>query len=264
MKEHDNVDDGEAPPQAERLFSGLIGCEYDALDLIVPEAAAMSRRVGERVAQFARQRGKDTAPLSVLEIGCGTGVTTLALVRAEPNLQILSIDNEPAMLSQARENLAPFVSTGQVRLVEADALTALEGQTGESLDLVASAYAIHNFREVYRTAVLAEIFRVLRPGGLFVNGDRYALDEPAAHTKHTQEELRGYFKVFAKINRFDLLEQWVVHLFGDESPDHIMRLGASLGKMQDLGFAPVDVPFREGVNTLLTAGKPGSRASSCG
>lgn len=256
LSEDMTSEDRVAAPQAERLFSGLIGQEYSALDLVAPEAAAMSRRVGERVAQFAVEQGKDAGALKVLEIGCGTGVTTLALLQAAPNLSILSIDNEAAMLAQACDNLTRFLGEGRVRLAEADALSALRGQAATSVDMVASAYAIHNFLDSYRDAVLAEIFRVLRPGGLFVNGDRYALDDPADHLKLTQADVRGYFKVFTKLNRFDLLEQWVVHLFSDESQEHIMRLGASLKKLQDIGFAPIDVPFREGVNTLLTAGKP--------
>lgn len=88
-----------------------------------------------------------------------------------------------------------------------------------SQDLVASAYTVHNFLETYRDQVLNEIFRVLRPSGIFVNGDRYALDDTAAHTRLMQDDVRRYFKVFSSINRFDLLEQWVLHLFGDESAD---------------------------------------------
>lgn len=115
------------------------------------------------------------------------------------------------------------------------------------------AYAVHNFRDTYRDLVLNEIFRVLRPFGIFVNGDRYALDDTAEHTRLTQEAVRGYFKVFSSINRFNLL---VLHLFSDESADHIMRLGPSLTKMRGIGFYPVEVHFRDGVNTLLTAVKP--------
>ncbi len=63
-----------------------------------------------------------------------------------------------------------------------------------------------------------------------------------------QEEVRGYIKAFSAISRFDLLKQWVVHLFSDELPDHIMRLGPSVEKMRTIGFDPVEVRFREGLN----------------
>jgi tRNA (cmo5U34)-methyltransferase len=242
--------------QVERLFSGPIGTEYRMLDLICPAAAAMSKRVGDFVAGFAANVAEGSAPLRVFEIGCGAGATTLALLQPRRDLLILAADNEPAMLNQARENLSDLIGQGCVRLIEADALSALRELPAGSQDVVASAYAVHNFRDTYRGQVLNEIFRVLRPSGIFVNGDRYALDDTAEQTRFTQEEVRGYFKVFSSINRFDLLEQWVLHLFSDESADHIMRLGPSLTKMRGIGFDPVEVHFRDGVNTLLTAVKP--------
>lgn len=92
--------------------------------------------------------------------------------------------------------------------------------------------------------------------GIFVNGDRYGLDDTLSHTRLIEEELRGYFKVLSAAGRIDRLEQRVIHLFSDESPDNIMRLSPSVEKMQAVGFDPVEVPFREGINTLLSATKP--------
>ncbi len=242
-----------ADDQVERLFSGPIGQEYQLLDLICPAVVAMSQCVGDYVASLPPSK---TGALNVLEIGCGTGRTTEALLRSRADLIITAVDNEPTMLDQARVALSAFMDRGRVRLVEADALAALQFLPAESIDLVASAYSLHNFIEAYRVRVLAEIFRVLRPGGIFVNGDRYGLDDTAEHTRLTQDEIRHYFQVFSALNRVDLLEQWIIHLFSDKSPDHIMRLGPSLALMEKLGFKPVEVRGRDGVNTLVTAAKP--------
>ena len=247
---------GPATSQVERLFSGSIGAEYHMLDLICPAAAAMSKRVGDFVASLSFDAANCQTSLSAFEIGCGTGTTTLGLLESRRDLTILAADNEPAMLSQAQRNLSRFIDEGRLRLVETDALTALRELAANSQHVVASAYAVHNFKDSYRDLVLTEIFRVLRPGSMFVNGDRYALDNIAGQTRLTQEEAHGYFKVFSAINRFDLLEQWVLHLFSDELADHIMRLSPSLEKLREIGFTPVEVHFRDGVNTLLSATKP--------
>ncbi|WP_026607514.1 class I SAM-dependent methyltransferase [Methylocapsa acidiphila] len=243
----------QATARAERLFSGPIGAEYDMLKLICPAAAAMSLRVGDFVASLPARPNRT---LDLFEIGCGTGVTTQALLHSRSDLTIAAIDNEPTMLAQAQGNLAGFLGQGRVTLFETDALSGLRSLPAESVDVVASAYAIHNFLDDYRSLALAEAFRVLRPGGFFVNGDRYALDDAAEHTRQTQAEARHYFKTFAAIGRHDLLEQWIIHLFSDESSEHLMRLGPALATMQAVGFEAVEVPFREGVNALLTAVKP--------
>lgn len=239
--------------KAERLFSGLIGAEYDMLKLICPDAPRISQQVGAFLADW-----KPGRPLRVFEIGCGSGITTLALLLAREDAEIQAVDNEPVMLDQARVHLAEWVDRGRLKLVEADALSGLKAEADASVDVVASGYAMHNFLEGYRREALKEIFRVLKPGGVFVNGDRYALDDTLEHTRLTQAEARHWFKTFAALNRYDLLENWIVHLFSDESHDHIMRLGPAVEYMTQLGFEAVQPVYRHGVNTLLVAVKPES------
>lgn len=62
--------------QLEAMFSGVIGTEYDTLKLICPLAAKMSQLVGEAVADYAV---KQLTELRVLELGGGTGITTLSI-----------------------------------------------------------------------------------------------------------------------------------------------------------------------------------------
>lgn len=239
---------------AERLFEGPIADEYEMLKRVCPQAAEMSRRVGEFVAAWTPPVGSGT--LDVLEIGCGTGVTTLNLLHSRSDLRITGIDNAPAMLNQARRNLASDLEGERLRLVENDALSYLRRAPAQSFDIVASGYALHNFLEGYRRQVLEEVFRILRPGGVFVNGDRYALDDTLEHLRLTQAEAGEYFRIFLEMGRPDLLEQWIIHLFSDESPDHVMRLGPALALMQQIGYRPTAVHLREGVNALVSGVKP--------
>lgn len=233
----------------DNLFTGKIGAEYDFLRLMCPNHALLAKRLGETVAAF-----RPDAPLTGFEIGCGTGISTLPLLAARDNLTLTAIDAAPAMLDQARESLADYVKAGRVDFEQADALEALKALPSESIDVVASNYAIHNFLDDYRSRVIAEIHRVLKRGGLFVNGDRYAMDDRAAHLLDTQETVRRWFKLFREMDRLDLLEDWVVHFYSDESPDHVMYFTPSMEKLRALGFT-VSVDYRDGVDTLVRAVK---------
>ncbi len=237
--------------QEENLFTGPIGQEYEMLRLICPNAAALAGKLGDYLAT-----ARPGAPLQGFEIGCGTGVSTLALLAKNAGLHLVAVDSSAKMLEQARRNLKEWASAGRVEFVEADALQALRAHGDASFDVVASNYATHNFPGDYRQRVVAEIFRVLKPGGLFLNGDRFALDDRAAHLALTQSEVRHWFKAFAAINRYDLLEDWIVHLFSDESPEHIMYFAPAMARLQEAGFAPVRPLYREGVDTLVAATKP--------
>ena len=214
----------------------------------------MSHLVGDTLAQFASRKKNDT--LNVVELGGGTGITTLALLNAAENTRILSVDNEPVMQEQAKNHLSAWVESGQLTFSPVDALSALHYLPSASVDVVASAYTLHNFLNLYRTDVIAEIYRVLKSGGKFINGDRYALDNISLHTKTTQEEVAGYFRVLVAENKLDLLEHWIIHLFNDESENHIMRETPALEALHETGFSAINLSYRSGVNALVTAVKP--------
>ena len=235
------------------MFSGVIGKEYDFLKLICPAAPEMSRRVGVKLAELASQQSR---PMRVLELGGGTGITTLSILLADERLTLLSVDNEPTMQRQAQQSLQQWVEDGRLSFSGDDALTALQALPADSVDVIASAYTVHNFAAAYRRQVISEMFRVLKPGGHFVNGDRYALDDIVAHTRATQHEIAAYFKVLTTMQRLDVLEHWILHLFNDESENHIMREAVAMQQMAEAGFTRIELHSRLEVNALLTAVKP--------
>lgn len=234
----------------EAMFSGAIGREYQLLKLICPFAPEISRLVGLEVAEGWRQEAE---PQRVVELGGGTGITTLSILSANESIQVLSIDNEPTMQNQAKQHLQDWFSSGHLTFCGDDVLTALNNLEDASVDAVASAYTLHNFEADYRKQVINECYRVLKPGGRFINGDRYALDDISQHTRNTQQEVAGYFKVLTDINRLDLLELWIIHLFNDESENHIMRESVALQQLRDAGFEQIQVKLRKDINALVTA-----------
>ncbi len=236
------------------LFSGVIGQDYELLNLICPLATQMSRLVGAAAGEYAVQTAENS---SVVELGGGTGITTLALLTASDQFNILSIDNEPVMQNQAKKHLHKWAKEGRLAFCGDDALTALKNIATDSVDIVASAYTLHNFLDSYRKEVIQQIFRILKPGGQFINGDRYGLDDVSKHTRTIQEEVSGYFKALTLINKLDVLEHWIVHLFSDESENHIMRESVALDQLRVAGFSGINLNHRLEVNALVTAIKPG-------
>lgn len=236
------------------MFSGVIGQDYDLLKLICPMATEMSRLVGVAASEYGERAAEN---LTVVELGGGTGITTLSLLDASDKFNILSIDNEPIMQEQAKQNLHDWVAEGKLAFCGDDALTALTSIATDSVDIVASAYTLHNFLDTYRKEVVQEIFRILKPGGQFINGDRYGLDDVSKHTRTIQQEVSGYFQTLIQISKLDVLEHWIVHLFSDESENRVMRESVALEQLRDIGFLNVTLSHRLEVNALVTATKPG-------
>lgn len=100
-------------------------------------------------------------PQDVLDIGTGTAQIPVLLCKQRTNCRILAIDMAISMLELARYNIEAAGVIQQVQLAQMDAkqLTFPE----EMFDLVMSNSIIHHIPDP--EPVVAEITRVLRPGG---------------------------------------------------------------------------------------------------
>ncbi len=102
----------------------------------------------------------------VLEIGCGRGVGIEILLREFGAGQVCAIDLDPRQIRRARANLGGRAS-GRVVFAVANA-ERIPARTGY-FDAVFSFGVLHHV-EAWQIAI-AEIGRVLKPGGLFLFGE---------------------------------------------------------------------------------------------
>lgn len=134
----------------------------------------MSLLFGARRAHDRLVRAADLAPgQTVLEIGCGTGNLLLAAARAEPGAAVVGLDPDGAALARARRKTRR-VPTIRVEQGYADELPHADG----SVDRVVSAFMFHHLPPDGKRAMLAEIRRVLVPGGLLALLDFDGLPRP--------------------------------------------------------------------------------------
>jgi ubiquinone/menaquinone biosynthesis C-methylase UbiE len=106
---------------------------------------------------------------AVLDVGCGTGATLEAIVRAHPEVRAWGIDLSAEMIAMARERLAGADGrpAGQVELRVADAEHV--PLADEAVDLVVCVDSLHHYPDP--AAALREMRRVTRPGGGLVVGE---------------------------------------------------------------------------------------------
>ncbi len=127
---------------------------YDLLSRIL--FGRFFRGIAADVAAIAPAGGK------VLEVGCGPGLLSIRLARSH-GLDVTGLDLDAQMIDRARANLRRASATdGPSPSFVVGDIAALPFGDG-SFDLVVSTFSMHHWSD--RTAGLAEIARVLRPGG---------------------------------------------------------------------------------------------------
>jgi len=129
--------------------------------------------VAEAVHQYFDRHHPDGSPLQVLDACCGTGNTSVAILRRVP-AEILGVDFCEAMLQRARAKCARVPSVGdgrrgRFRSLRADLQSALARLPAGSFDVAVLCNGLYPLADPHRA--LVGLRRVLRLGGLLVVAD---------------------------------------------------------------------------------------------
>lgn len=102
-------------------------------------------------------------PQRVLDIGCGTGSLIAEIARRHPGLEIVGLDPDPKALARARSKLADAGIAARLDEGFADRLP----YEAASFERVFSSFMFHHLGADTKRGMLAEVRRVLAPGGEF-------------------------------------------------------------------------------------------------
>jgi tRNA (cmo5U34)-methyltransferase len=163
-------------------YAQMIGSE-------VPLYRELQRRVAEHT--------EDLACEQVLELGTGTGVTSVEILRRHPTARLTGIDISRGMLGQARSHLP----IERVRLFA----QPLEDPLPEGpFDLVFSVLAVHHLDGGRKQDLYRRVARILRSGGRFVFGDLVIPQQPVPHPMPANPD---YDKPSTSVDQVRWLEQ---------------------------------------------------------
>ena len=175
--------------QVEALFSGT--------------ADAMRRAA---LAEISRElKGRDQRTQRLLDVACGNGRFLEKVLEVYPRLGVTGLDLSPTYTEAARTRLAPWRNAEIIH----DAAEAMPVEAATQ-DIVVSIFLFHELPPKVRPKVLAEIFRVLKPGGAFILadsvqfGDYPAMDGLLEYFPHGFHE--PYYKGYLDWNLTEALE----------------------------------------------------------
>lgn len=225
--------------QVEQMFDNISG-NYDGLNRVISFGIDVKWR--KKVIELV----KAASPDSVLDIATGTGDLAISMTNTNAS-RIVGLDISEGMLDVGRKKIKDKGLAERIEMIQADS-EALPFEDN-SFDAITVAFGIRNFETLEKG--LAEIYRVLKPKGIFV------ILETSVPTKFPFKQ--GYFfhsrvilpvigKLFSrdKVAYSYLSESAASFPYGEEL-NNILR---------KIGFIEVeDKPQTFGVATIYTATK---------
>ena len=189
------------------------------------EVAVLQRVVGERMLE--RLELVKLVPRTVLDLGCGTGLHTGALMQRYPRARLLALDLALPMLQRTRRR-GRWLKRPRCLCGDMERLPLADG----SLDLVWSNLAFQWSTEPL--ALYRECLRVLRPGGMLM------------FTTFGPDTLRELRQAWSEVDRFEHVSRFLdMHDLGDL----LMQAGFSAPVMDvdrmTLTYASVDDLMRD-------------------
>jgi ubiquinone/menaquinone biosynthesis C-methylase UbiE len=154
--------------QTDGYFSDHSAEVYDlGVELLFRGTAdVMRRQIIPPITRFVRAAGVPAEHMRLLDVACGTGRTLRALATTHPGLRFHGVDLSPFYVRRARSRLAD-VAELTLAVENAEALPYADA----TFDVVTSVYLFHELPRNARRRVIAEMARVVRPGGLVVIED---------------------------------------------------------------------------------------------
>jgi tRNA (cmo5U34)-methyltransferase len=188
---------------------------------------------------------ESSAPVRVIDLGCGTGTVAERVLGSFPNAQVTCLDLAENMIAMARVKLRHYP---QVRYVAGDFNNFdLDG----NYDVVVSSLALHHLvtnddkRQFYR-----RIYGSLRSGGVFYNADVVLGSGDFLQVVYMQQ-----WRIFMgrNVSREEIEGKWIPKY---EAEDRPAKLTDQLAWLAEIGFADVDVIWKN-YNFAVYGGRKG-------
>jgi tRNA (cmo5U34)-methyltransferase len=183
------------------------------------------------------------APAKVIDLGCGTGTVSQAVLNAFPNAHVTCLDLAENMIAMAKSKLAHYPRT---RFIVGD-FTTFDGE----YDSVVSSLALHHLaNDENKKHFYQRVYDRLRPGGVFYNGDLVLASSDILQAMYMRQ-WRAFMR--RSVSEEEIDGKWIPKY---EAEDRPVKLIDQLAWLKAIGFVDVDVLWKRYNFAVYGGAKP--------
>lgn len=206
-----------------RVFPDMISRSVPGYELIIPMIAMLARRYAQ-------------ADTNIYDLGCSLGAATLAIRRAvsQPGINMVAIDNSPAMVESCRRQVSEDSSAVPVTVTMGD----IRDAEMDNASVVVLNFTLQFLPPDQRQVLLKRIADSLVPGGILILSEKICFENEGEQDRqtlwhHDFKRARGYsdLEIAGKRNALEDV------LVPDTEAEHETRL-------REAGFSSVSRWFQ--------------------
>ncbi|HEY9161076.1 MAG TPA: class I SAM-dependent methyltransferase [Desulfomonilia bacterium] len=176
---------------------------------------------------------KKDESIEVIDLGCGTGTISKAILDIYPNARFTCVDMAPRMLKMAERKLCDAKGA---RYINCD---FYQFEFDKRYDVVVSSLALHHLvTDDDKMGFYRKISDSVKPGGIFINGDVVLASYEWLHDMY----LGKWKEYMSKSVPMEEIEKaWMPLHFREDSPISMMK---HLEMLKEAGFNTMDIVWK--------------------
>ncbi|MGH7721709.1 MAG: class I SAM-dependent methyltransferase [Candidatus Dormibacteria bacterium] len=203
----------------------------------------------------------------IVDLGSGPGSLSRRILERLPQASVIAVDMDPVLLAIGRNALGDM--GGRLQWLDADLRSQWSAPGRRPVDAAVSTTALHWLQPSALAALYSHLGTVLRPGGVFVNGDHMGYPPAEARLATAARAIRERRPPVATATGESWEEWWAAiereaglateiaergrrhHDHPDH--DHPAELALHVESLRQAGFAEIDTVWQHFADRVLVA-----------
>ena len=179
-----------------------------------------------------------------IDLGCGDGLLANTIMEHYPNANGLLLDYSPSMIDAAKNRMKAFQNQ---KIIQTDLNHSnWQDDISNKPEVVVSGYAIHHLKNGRKYELFEEIFKILKPGGIFINMEHVSSSSEFGNSLFNDLIVDKLYanleKDGKKQTKNDLMREYVNR--PDQYENILLPVTTQCVWLKQIGFKDVDCFFK--------------------